>query len=336
MMKRFGLGVVLSLLILAGRPGAASAQFSHWELGVHGGVLWVDVFERNVTMPVVGARVIKHFDNGWGLGPFFDYAWDDDVLVYTSYPLTDVQIYMYGLEADYTVPIGNGPVYFFGKLGAGAATIELDTIPVGREPERLFLRNSQTRFMLAPGLGFKILNNPTDPVLAFRVDLEDRIIFDVPKRFSSHESDPEFNQEEEEFVSVNREEVTNNLMLTGGISLLLGGAPMFGPVVPLTCPPTPICPVAQVPPPSAICAEELWWYSTDSTITVLGRNWVKFGTATVLDRGRLVQVSELDGVPVYAEVDDEFPYDRLWVPLCVPPNGFQEYVPETEIRGTTG
>ena len=332
MMKRFGLGVVLSLLILAGKPGDASAQFDHWELGVHGGVLWVDLFEQNTTMPVVGARVIKHFDNGWGIGPFFDYAWDDDVLVYHSYPLTDVEIYMYGLEADYTVPMG-GPLYFFGKLGAGAATVELDTIPVGREPERLFLRNSQTRFMLAPGIGFKILNNPTDPVLAFRVDLEDRIIFNFPRRVEAHETEAE---EQGETGKVVNEEMMNNLMLTGGISLLLGGAPSFGPALPLTCPPTPVCPVVDIPPPAGICVEELWWYSTDSTITVLGRNWVKFGTATVVDRGRLVQVSELDGIPIYAEIDDEFPYDRLWVPLCVPPNGFQEYVPETEIRGTTG
>ena len=217
-------------------------------------------------------------------------------------------------------------------MGAGAATVELDTIPVGREPERLFLRNSTTRFMLAPGIGLKLLNNPTNPVLAFRVDLEDRIIFGFPKRFKAHEEE----QEEATNDKVNREEITNNLMLTGGVSLLLGGAPSFGGPVPLTCPPTPICPTTEIPPPTGICVEELWWYSTDSTITVLGRNWVKFGTATVLDRGRLVQVSELDGIPIYAEIDDEFPYDRLWVPLCVPPNGYQEYVPETEIRGTTG
>jgi hypothetical protein len=330
MKQRYALGVVLGLLIFAGRPGVASAQYSHWELGVHGGVLWVDLFEQNTTMPVVGARVLKHFDNGWGLGPFFDYAWDDDVLVYHSYPLTDVEIFMYGLEADYTFP-SPGPFYFFGKLGAGAATVELDTIPFGRDPERLFLRESQTRFMLAPGIGFKILNSRTDPFLAFRVDLEDRIIFNFPKRFEAHDEEAE---EQGVTGKVVREEMTNNLMLTGGISFLLGGAPAPAAlVVPLTCPPTPICPAPVVP---QLCVEELWWYRTDSTITVLGRNWVKFGTATVMEQSELVQVSELDGIPIYAEVDDDFPYDRLWVPLCVPPNAFQEYVPEVEIRGTTG
>jgi len=331
MNRRYALGVVLGLLIFAGRPGVASAQYSHWELGVHGGVLWVDLFEQNTTMPVVGARVLKHFDNGWGLGPFFDYAWDDDVLVYHSYPLTDVEIFMYGLEADYTFP-SPGPFYFFGKLGAGAATVELDTIPFGRDPERLFLRESQTRFMLAPGIGFKILNSRTDPFLAFRVDLEDRIIFNFPKRFKAHDEEAE---EQGVTGKVDREEITNNLMLTGGISFLLGGAPApAAMVVPLTCPPTPICPAVEVP--QQLCVEELWWYRTDSTITVLGRNWVKFGSATIMERGDLVQVSELDGIPIYAEVDDDFPYDRLWVPLCMPPNAFQEYVPEVEIRGTTG
>jgi hypothetical protein len=333
MIKRYALGVVLGLLILAGRPGVAAAQYSHWELGVHGGVLWVDLFEQNTTMPVVGARILKHFDNGWGLGPFFDYAWDDDVLVYHSYPLTDVEIFMYGLEADYTFP-SPGPFFFFGKLGAGAMTVELDTIPVGRDPERLFLRNSQTRFMLAPGLGFKIFNSRTDPRIGLRVDFEDRIVFNFPKRFVA--ADVEAEEVEGTTGKVSREEFTNNLMLTGGISLLLGAVPpAFDYDVPLACPPTPICPAAEVPP-QQLCVEELWWYRTDSTITVLGRNWVKFGTATVMDRGQLVQVSELDGIPIFAEVEDEFPYDRLWVPLCVPPNGYQEYVPETEIRGTTG
>jgi hypothetical protein len=332
MIKRYALGVVLALLIVAGRPGAASAQYDHWELGVHGGVLWVDLFEQNTTMPVVGARILKHFDNGWGLGPFFDYAWDNDVLVYHSYPLTDVEIFMYGLEADYTFPSA-GPAFFFAKLGAGAATVELDTIPVGRDPERLFLRNSQTRFMLAPGIGFKIFNSRTDPVVGFRVDLEDRIIFNFPKRFPSQDVEAE---EEGVTGKVNREEITNNLMLTGGISLLLGAAPpVMGFDVPLTCPPTPICSVPEVTP-GPLCVEELWWYRTDSTITVLGRNWVKFGTAQVMDSSQLVQVSELDGIQIFAEVEDEFPYDRLWAPLCVPPNAYQEYVPEIEIRGTTG
>jgi outer membrane protein with beta-barrel domain len=331
MIKRYALLLVLGLAIVAGKPGVASAQYSHWELGVHGGVLWVDLFEQNTTMPVVGARVLKHFDNGWGIGPFFDYAWDNDVLVYHSYPLTDVDIYMYGLEADYTFP-SPGPAYFFAKLGAGAATVELDTIPFGRPAERLFLRESQTRFMLAPGIGFKILNSRTDPFLAFRIDLEDRIIFNFPKRFAAHDTESE---EEGITGKVNREEIVNNLMLTGGLSFLLGGAPRpMDLVVPLACPPTPICPAPEVP--QQLCVEELWWYRTDSTITVLGQNWVKFGTATTMDRNDLVQVSELDGIPIYARVDDEFPYDRLWVPLCVPPNGFQEYVPEIEIRGTTG
>ena len=330
MVKRFALGVALALA-LVGRTGVASAQYDHWEIGVHAGVLWVDLFEQNTTMPLVGARVAKHFDNGWGIGPFFDYAWEDDALVYHSYPLTDVQIYMYGLEADYTFP-APGPFYFFAKLGAGAATVELDTIPVGREPERLFLRESQTRFMLVPGVGFKVLNSRTDPFLAFRVGLDDRIIFNFPKRFEGHAT-----EEEEEGITgkVNREEVTHNLALTGGISFLFGGAPpLFSVPVTPVCPPAPICPLAPAPEP--LCVEELWWYRTDSSVTVLGRNWVKFGTATVMDRNDLVQVSEMDGIPIYAEAADEFPYDRLWVPLCVPPNGFQQYVPEQEIRGTTG
>ncbi len=331
MFRRITFGVALTLLLLAGRAGVASAQYSHWEAGVHGGVLFVDLFEENTTMPVVGARVLKHFDNGWGFGPFFDYAWDSDVLVYHSYPLTDVQIYMYGAEADYTFPAA-GPAYFFAKVGAGAATTKLDTIPFGRPEERLFLKESQTHFMLSPGVGFKILNSRTNPFLAFRVDLEDRIFFNFPRRTEAHAT-----EEDQAGITgkVVHEEMMNNLMLTGGVSLLLGGAPPVGGVVPLTCPPTPVCPVVP-PPEQQLCVEELWWYRTDSTITVLGRNWVKFGTATVMDRAGLVQVSELDGIPIYAEITDEFPYDRLWVPLCVPPNAYQEYVPETEIRGTTG
>jgi hypothetical protein len=329
--ERFALGAVLSTLLL-GRPATARAQYDHWELGVHAGVLWVDLFEQNTKMPAVGARVTRHFDNGWGLGPFFDYAWENDALVYHSMPLTDVQIYMYGGEVDYTFP-SSGPFYFFVKSGVGAATVQLDTIGI-REDERIFLEESQTRFMLSPGFGFKILNNATNPFLAFRVDFEDRIIFNFPKRFRAHETEePGFNDK------VNRDEFTNNLVLTGGVSFLFGGAPRPAAiaVVP-ACPPVPVCPVPVQAPvqPEPICVEELWWYRTDSTITVLGRNWVKFGTATVMDRDQLVQVSDIDGVPIFVEITDDFPYDRLWVPLCLPPNNFQQYVPEQEIRGTTG
>lgn len=330
MLKRFTLGAPCALALL-GFTGTAAAQYDHWELGARAGVLWVDLFEQNTTMPTVGGRITRHFDNGWGVGPFFDYAWENDALVYHSMPLTDVQILMYGLEVDYTFP-SPGPFYFLVKTGAGAATVKLDEIG-DRVEERIFLEESQTRFMLSPGFGFKVLNNRANPSLAFRVGFEDRIVFNFPKRFRAHETEEAgFNDK------VNREEFTNNLALTGGISLLFGGAPrrVAEPVLP-ACPPAPICPVAPAPvQPEPLCVEELWWYRADSTINVLGRNWVKFGTATVMDRDQLVQVSDVDGIPIFVEVADDFPYDRLWVPLCVPPNGFQQYVPEQEIRGTTG
>jgi hypothetical protein len=314
--------------LLLSHAAKAGAQYDHWELGVHAGVLWVDLFEQNTTMPSVGGRVTRHFDNGWGVGPFFDYAWEDAALVYHSMPLTDVQIFMYGGEIDYTFP-SEGPLYFFAKTGLGAATVTLDSIGT-REEERIFLEESQTRFLLSPGIGFKVLNNPINPYIAFRVDFEDRIIFNFPKRFAAHETEEPTSNDK-----VNREEFTNNLHLVGGISFLFGGAPRPAAVAVVpTCPPTPVCPAPAQPEP--ICVEELWWYRTDSTIAVLGRTWVKFGTATIMNRSQLVQVSDLDGVPIFVELADDFPYDRLWVPLCVPPNGFQQFVPEQEVRGTTG
>lgn len=108
------------------------------------------------------------------------------------------------------------------------------------------------------------------------------------------------------------------------------------------CPNTPAgvqvdetgCPLPE-PEPEA-CLGSQGWYTGDSTVSINGRNWVKFGAPEAKSAGDLSQISTYDGVPVYAASDSEEPHRELWMPLCSPAGSYQAYRLESEVRGTTG
>lgn len=332
MFSRHGFALlVASVLVLA--PVEGRAQYDHWELNLHAGALRVDLFEQPFWSPLVGAKIMRHWDNGWGFGPFFDYAWEDDAVVYHNIPMTDLDMYFYGGELNYT--LGRGPFHPFLSLGVGAATVELgpevlvDLSGNPRDGDRGFLQESQTKFLLEPGVGFKILNSRTDPWIAFRVDLEDKIVFDFPQRERTWPA----NEVPVEQHKTNFGRETNNWALTAGLSFLFGGVPGFAPP-PVSC---PICPTTYVEPePALICVEDQWWYTSDASITVNGRQWIKFGAASAIPRDELIRIGEVDGVPVYIRHDAQVPYQEVLLPLCSPEGFYQPYVPEQEVRGTTG
>jgi hypothetical protein len=311
-------------------PAPAYAQFDHWELNLHAGLIRVDLFEQSHNSPLVGARVMRHWDNGWGAGVNFDYAWEDDAVIYHNIQRTDIDMYFYTFEVDYTVPL-SGPVYPFVSLGVGAATVEMDSTVhydltgVRRTGERDFLDETQTHFLLEPGLGLKIMNSRTDPWLAFRIDVEDKIVFDFPRRFQVGVG--------ETHEKINRGREANNWAVSAGVSFLFGGPRAY---VPPPVIPPPV--VYEEPEPEIICVgiDDQWWYTSDATITVNGRNWVKFGSARAFSRDELIRIGEVDGVPVYIRQDAEVPYQEISLPLCEPEGFFQPYVPEPEVRGTTG
>lgn len=62
------------------------------------------------------------------------------------------------------------------------------------------------------------------------------------------------------------------------------------------------CPVCPAPPvveePERICVERLLWFETDAAITVDGRRWVKFGAPQIVDPAELIEITEMDGIPV--------------------------------------
>ena len=319
---RYGYGLALAALLFFSLPADARSQYDHWAFDVHAGVFRTDLFEIRKTEPVIGARLMRHFDGGFGLGANFDYVPAGETEVYHSYPPTDVDIYMYNLEIDYTFP-SPGPLYFFVTAGAGAATTNLDSIPADREPERLFLRESQTDFMLPLGVGLKLHNSRDNPWFAFRLDVGDRLIYFAKRRRDA---------DVVEHAKENFNELTNNWIATLALSFLFGG-PRFVE----DAPPVFVAPPAIIEEPICVAgADELWWFRNDSPVTVEGRNFVKFGTPEYVNRSDLVEVSEMDGVPIYARAGDEAPYEELLVPLCVPDGSFQLYVPEVEVRGTTG
>ena len=118
----FLVAAALALVPVEGR-----AQHDHWELNLHGGAIRVDLFEQPFWSPMVGARVMRHWDNGWGFGPFFDYAWEDDAIVYHNIPPVDVDMYFYGGEVNYT--FGSGPFHpFLSESRTLAALQEIERV----------------------------------------------------------------------------------------------------------------------------------------------------------------------------------------------------------------
>lgn len=353
-------------------PSAAMAQHDYTELNVHVGALILDedLFGEDDTDVLLGARLAKHWDNGWGIGGNFDWTFADQITLRFDDGNggfdddIDIALLLYSGEVVYTFP-SSGRSNFFVGVGAGGATLRVDDLPFeGDDTE------TQTNFLLPLSAGFKVHNDPDDPTVAFRFDVRDNIIFqDV---FDFEELDEDVN-------------ATNNFELSAGVSFFFGGGPPEPP--PPTdsdgdgvyddrdqCPNTPFgtrvdsfgCPVPvdsdgdgviddrdqcpNTPPgdpvdgdgctiepePVVACADGRDWYRFNETISVDGRNWVKFGGATTIAMDDLMQIGEYDGVPVYVGAEARPPYTEAYVPLCAPEDAYQPYQVEQEIRGTTG
>ena len=109
------------------------------------------------------------------------------------------------------------------------------------------------------------------------------------------------------------------------------------------CPNTPAgtqvdetgCPI-EVEEEALACLDDQSWYTSDATINVDGRNWVKFGSTKTATPDQLTQMGEYQGVPAYVGNNATRPYREIWLPLCSPENTYQPYRLESEVRGTTG
>jgi hypothetical protein len=109
------------------------------------------------------------------------------------------------------------------------------------------------------------------------------------------------------------------------------------------CPNTPAgvqvdetgCPIEE-PEAALACLDNQSWYTSDATINVDGRNWVKFGSTKTATMDQLTQMGEYQGVPAYVGTNAPRPYREIWLPLCSPENTYQPYRLESEVRGTTG
>ncbi len=378
---RHSWAIALAALSVAVSPSVARGQHSYTELNLHGGSLTFDrggsFFDTgNDTDVLVGLRLARHSENGWGIGGNFDWVFADQL----SLPLElgggdiDFDVLLYSLEVDYTFPSTSRTNFFVGA-GAGAATERLSDLPPLDEDE------SNTNFLLPVFGGFKVHNRAIGPTWAFRVDVRDNLIW--RDEFSLSDVDS----------SDGDTEVQNNWEVTAGLSFFFGGGPppppppsdsdgdgvydnrdqcpntavgirvdSFGCPVPIDsdgdgvpddrdqCPATPVgalidaegCPVVEEPEPEPepepviSCADGRDWYRYNDAISVDGRNWIQFGSAATLPIEDLMQIGEYDGVPVYVPADARPPYTKSYVPLCAPKDAFQPYQVDQGVRGTTG
>ena len=337
---------LFGLLLLAWSAPAAMAQSDNWEFNLHAGIyqpdLGLDIDEADLddetdntdTDPVVGARLIKHWANG------FDFGFNFDWVLLDKFPLpagsanedVNVNLYYYSADLGYTFPSGS-PIKFGVSAGAGAATTSWDDLPDE------FGDPGGTNFMVPIGVNLKWQNDPYDPSWGIRVDARDNIVWV-----------DEFSEDQQV-----EKKPQNTWELTAGLSFFFGGGPSEPEYVPPAdsdgdgvpddrdrCPNTPAgtrvdadgCPVAVEEP--AACIDGRDWFRSDASIFVDGRSYVKFGAPRTISADELEQVAEYDGVPVYAREDAPRPYTEILLPFCSPANTYQVYQPEQAIRGTTG
>ena len=370
---------LFGLLLLAWSTPAAMAQSDNWEFNLHAGIyqpdLGLDISEIDVddatddtdTDPVVGARLIKHWANGFDLGFNFDWVLLDkfDLPAGSENEDVNVNLYYYSADLGYTFPSGS-PIKFGVSAGAGAATTSFDDLP-----DEFGDDAGGTNFMVPIGVNLKWQNDPYDPSWGIRVDARDNIVWV-----------DEFSEDQEV-----EKKPQNTWELTAGLSFFFGGGPRepeyvppadsdgdgvpddrdrcpntpagtrvdsFGCPVPVDsdgdgvpddrdrCPNTPAgtqvdadgCPIAVEEP--AACIDGRDWFRSDASIFVDGRSYVKFGAPRTISADELEQVAEYDGVPVYARENAPRPYAEILLPFCSPANTYQVYQPEQAIRGTTG
>ncbi len=366
------LGALVALLA----PHAAQAQHDYWEFNVHGGAFAYDLGiddddeDNTDTDVLVGLRLARHWENGWGVGVNGDWIFADQFDLPDTAEDDDINVdlYLYYADLSYAFPSA-GRANFFLSAGIGGATTRVSDIPPDDEDQ------TNSDLLIPLGIGLKIHNDPDDPSWGFRIDAKDALIW----RDDIDIVDPEPIEDDTEWK--------NNWELSGGISFFFGGGPpapppptdsdgdgvyddrdqcpntplgtpvdSFGCPVPVDsdgdgvpddrdqCPETPFgeevdsegCPIVVEPEPAAACADGRDWFRFNETISVDGRNWVKFGSATTIGMDQLVQIGEYDGVPVYVRTEARQPYTEAYLPLCAPADTYQPYQVEPGVRGTTG
>lgn len=372
--------LILGAMVALGAVDTALAQDA-WELNLHGGAFQRDLGIDSSTLDlegsdddtdtdvIVGARLFRNTESGFGIGANFDYVFVDQIPTPgQEHEDINVALLLYSGEVDYTFPSESRARFFVGA-GIGGATARVDDIPGSDESL------SDTDLLVPVTAGLKFLNDPVDPSWGVRVEARDDIIWNEVV------IDP--------VEGGTDTEASNNWELTAGLSFFFGGGPAyeepepmrpvdsdgdgvyddrdrcpdtpagtrvdaFGCPVPVDsdgdgvvddrdrCPNTPAgtevdadgCPVVVEEP--AACVDGRSWYRTDAPIRVDGRSWVKFGATRVIAMTELREVAEYDGVPVYARTAARTPFTEVFLPMCSPDGAYQAYRPEQEIRGTTG
>ncbi|MFN2420501.1 MAG: thrombospondin type 3 repeat-containing protein [Gemmatimonadota bacterium] len=385
-MRRIAFGLVLSAAALFILPAALRAQTSNWEINLHGGVyqrdLGLDVEEFDLedenddtdTDPLIGARILYNFANGFGIGANGEWVFVDQIPLPEEAADEDVNVnlYLYSGELHYTIP-SESRVKFFLGAGIGGATRQLTDVPTVDEPTGESLES--TDLLVPVFLGLKFVNDGFDPSWGITVEGRDNIIWIEEFDFDELDEDKNatntwavqaglsfffggggYEEEEEEVVEVadtdgdgvpdDQDRCPNTPF---GTRVDAFGCPVVvdsdGDGVPDDqdrCPNTPAgvqvdssgCPI-EVEEPAA-CVDGRDWYRTDAPITAEGRAWVKFGTPTTIPPEDLVQIGEFDDVPVYVRANARAPYREIYLPLCAPADNYQRYRPQQEVRGTTG
>ncbi|MDX1660216.1 MAG: porin family protein [Gemmatimonadota bacterium] len=377
------MSVLLAALLSFAGADALNAQ-SLWELNLHAGAyqrdLGLDIEEVDLedrgddtdTDVLVGARIMRHTESGFGFGGNFDWVFANAFELGPAFENedADISLLLYSGEVDYTFPT-DGRTKFFIGAGIGGASTTCDDCP----DDPAFDALNDTDLLVPVAAGLKFLNDEFDPTWAFRADVRDNIIW----------NETTFDPDEGDFD----EEASNNWELSAGISFFFGGAPgydepeiiepidsdgdgvaddrdrcpntpagtrvdAFGCAVPVDsdgdgvvddrdrCPNTPAgtpvdadgCPIVEEEP--VACVDGRAWFRGDASIRVDGRDWVKFGAAKVIAEGELREIAEYDGVPVHVRAAARPPYREVFLPMCSPSGAYQSYRPEQEIRGTTG
>lgn len=321
------------------------------------------------TDPVFGGRLFHHWDNGFGLGANFDWVLLDEIDLPTTAEDDDVNVnlFYYSGELAYTFP-SDSRLKFGLSAGVGAATTQFDDLPGSED----FFDESSTDFMVPIGANLKFVNDPFDPTWGLRVDARDNIVWvDEFSEDLETEKKPQNTWELTAGISFffgggpsyQEPEIVEPIDSDGdGVPDDRDRCPntpagtrvdAFGCPVPVDsdgdgvvddrdrCPNTPAgtpvdadgCPIVEE---RAACVDGRSWFRTDAPIRVDGRNWVKFGAASVIAEAELREIADHDDVPVYVRTSAREPYREIYLPMCSPSGAYQAYRPEQAIRGTTG
>lgn len=190
-----GLGVVASPTLLWG-------QSSTWELGLRGGVVRHDLLTaEHESDPVVGARLSRYTQGGWGFGVGGEWIPAGDVALADEAGF-DADLFRYTFHVDKSLRIAPRTRVTVGA-GVGAVTARYSNLPteLGTEDE------SETNLLIPAAAGVKFMNRAIAPSWGLHFDVRDNIVFLGDEVLGSPRSDDVAHQPE----------------FTAGVSLFFGG-----------------------------------------------------------------------------------------------------------------